>query len=280
MAKTDVAEVKSTQVSSYDWGDHSHAGFEDTTIQDLAIPFISVLQANSPEVEDQTIEGAKTGDLLNTVTREIIQQPLIVQPVFKEEAWVKWVPRNQGGGMRGRYSPDDEVVKALIEKNGGSRIPPKDSDKKTIPFRDSDGHDVIETHYVYCHILNEDGSIIESFCVLPFSSTKISVFKRWMTSLYMIKGAPPIYAHRCKVSTTRQKNESGSFFNFSINPLFNTYRESLINPATERDLLDEGRKFMEMIENGLARPDFENSKMSEDSPSAGSGAGGDEQTPF
>ena len=69
MAGTDVAKAKETGVaaSGFDYGEYSHSGFEGTTVNDLSIPFINVLQPLSPEVTDQTIEGAKAGDLLNSV---------------------------------------------------------------------------------------------------------------------------------------------------------------------------------------------------------------------
>lgn len=258
MAK-DVAKTGSTAVAAggFDYGDMSHAGFEDTTIKDLSIPFVALLQSLSPEVEDQTVEGAKAGDLLNTVTKELIPQPLNLIPVYREESWVCWKPRHEGGGLRGRLEPDSKEVADILKANGGSRIPPKGSDGKTIPFKDKDGNDVIETHYVYCLILGEDLVTVEGYCVMPFSSTKIKVYKDWMTALYTQKGRPPIFANRAAVSTTKQKTEGGSFFNFNISPSMSTWRESLINPGEQAELLKEAQEFAQMIDDGLARPDYD-----------------------
>ncbi len=294
MTKTDVASAKQTAVGeNFDYGDMSHAGFEDTTIADLSIPFLALLQSLSPQVEDQTIENCKAGDMLNTVTGEIVKQPFMVIPVYKEESWVRWRPRNAGGGLQGRYEPDSPEVKALIKANGGSRIPPKGSDKKTIPFKDEDGNDVIETHYVYCLVLGEDKVTVEGYIVVPFSSTKIRVYKDWLTAMYTQKGRPPMFANRAAIETTKQKSEGGSYFNFLIKPAFDTWRESLINPQTDMALLTEAKEFAEMIENGLARPDYDSvSGGSGDdtgggsNSSGGSGKGGnknadiDEEMPF
>ena len=294
MSKTDVASAQQTAVGeSFDYGDMAHAGFEDTTIADLSIPFLALLQSLSPQVEDQTIEGCKAGDLLNTVTGEIVKQPFIVIPVYKEEAWVRWVPRNQGGGLKGRYEPDSPEVLKLIKDNGGSRIPPKGSDKKTIPFKDEDGNDVIETHYVYCLVLGEDKRTVEGYIVVPFSSTKIKPYKDWLTAMYTQKGRPPMFANRAAIETTKQKSEGGSYFNFLIKPAFNTWRESLIDPRSDMPLLQEAKEFAEMIENGLARPNYESMAGGDPSgdggsskSSGGSGKGGtkqadpDEEMPF
>lgn len=273
MAGTDVTTKANTAIAnSFDYGDYSHAGFEDTKLDDLSIPFINVLQSNSPEVEDQTIEGCKAGDLVNSVTKEILKQPVIIIPVYKEAAVVEWVPRNKGGGIAGRHDLESEEFKQAVAKNGGSRIPPKDAEGKRLPFKSRAGNDLVETYYVYCLILDETGTQTEGYCVLSFSSTKIKVHKDWMTAMYTQKGRPPIFANRCKVSTTKQKNESGSFFNYKISPMADTWRDSLINPSTDegRALLQEAKEFGEMIQNGLARADFSGEAAGE----GASGGGG------
>lgn len=289
MAK-EVATTKETAMvaGSFDYGDMSHEGFEGTSIKDLSIPFINVLQSNSPEVEDQTIPGAKAGDLLNSVTKEILKQPLCVIPIEKEESWVEWVPRNKGGGLVGRYEPDDPLVQDVIKNNGGSRIPPKGAEGKRIAFKTPAGNDLIETHYTYCLIIDETGTEIESYCVLAFSSAKIKAYKDWMTSLYTQKGRPPIFANRAKISTSKQKNESGTFYIYAVAPLKDTWRESLIPPDEEGlKMLKEAQDFRRMIQDGLAKPDFDSvANSGSDADNAGVSGGkssnraGDDEIPF
>lgn len=287
MSKTEVAEVENkTAVAAFDYGEDAHGGFEDTTIQDLSIPFVNLLQALSPEVEDQLIEGAAAGMLLNSVTKEFMTQPLIVQPVLKEEVWVEWVPRHKGGGVVARHEPNSDIIKEVLKKNNGSRIPPKDAENKRPPFKmpDGSGNDLVETHYWYCLILDEEGLSQESYCVLAFSSTKIKVQKDWMTSMYTVKGNPPMWAHRAKVSTSKQKSDSGSFFNFSIAPFGDTWREGLINPSTEegKELLRSAKEFREMIQSGLARPDMDGADSTDTaaSPAGGGKPADDDDMPF
>jgi len=285
MAGKEVAEKKTTEVaveSGFDYGEYSHAGFEGTTINDLSIPFIIVLQSNSPEVEDQLIEGCKPGDLINSVTKEILAQPVTLIPVYKEAAIVEWVPRNKGGGIAGRHELDSQVFKDALAKNGGSRIPPKDADGKRISFKSPDNNDLVETYYVYCLIMDADGVESEGYCVLSFSSTKIKVHKDWMTAMYTIKGRPPIFANRVHVSTVKQKNESGTYFNYKIGPMNESWRSSLIDPSKQMELLTEAKEFGDMIENGLARADFASAETgisdSGDSPKPLSA--NDEEIPF
>lgn len=287
MAKTEVAKAEGTAVAAggFDYGEYSHAGFEGTTINDLSIPFINVLQSNSPEVEDELIEGCKPGDLVNSVTKEILKQPVVVIPVFKEAAVVEWVPRTKGGGLVDRHELDSEVFLNAIKANGGSRIPPKDADGKRIPFKSPAGNDLVETYYVYCLIMDEAGLETEGYCVLSFSSTKIKVHKDWMTAMYTQKGRPPIFANRCRISTTKQKNESGTFYNYNIGPFGESWKTSLINPGTAEGqaLLKEAKEFGDMIDQGLARADFDSIAKTggdDEGPAPSKGKGGDDEMPF
>lgn len=290
MAGKEVAKAKNTAVGDYDYGDMKHAGFEDVKVTDLSIPFISVMQSNSVLVEDDD-NDIKSGDLVNSVTGEVVKQPLIIQPVHKDHLWAEWVPRTKGGGRGDSHEDGAQIVQDVLKKNGGSRIPPEDADGKRMPFKTPDGMDLIETHYVYCLILDEDGLESVGYCVLPFSSTKIKVQKDWWTSMYTIKGAPPLVANRAKVSTTKQTAKGKTFYNLSIKPFGDTWAKALIIPdETGKAMMTAALEFRDMISQGLAKAATETEgKVADtgstgDSPKASGGAGGssagDEDIPF
>ena len=46
-------------------------GVTDLGSEDLAIPFLKILQKMSPELDD--IASAKSGDIINTVTKDVIK---------------------------------------------------------------------------------------------------------------------------------------------------------------------------------------------------------------
>jgi hypothetical protein len=280
------AEEKTQAVGNYDYGDAKHEGFEGVKVTDLSIPFISVMQSNSVLVEDED-NNIKSGDLVNSVTGEVVQQPFIVQPIHKDHLWAEWVPRTKGGGRGDSHEDGSAIVLAVLKKNGGSRIPPEDADGKRMPFKTPEGMDLIETHYVYCLILDETGTETVGYCVLPFSSTKIKVQKDWWTSMYTIKGAPPLMANRAKVSTTKQTAKGKSFFNLLIRPFGDTWISSLIKPDEAGMLmLTAAREFREMIEGGLAKAATETEGKVTDqgsgdsSSGSGSGADTDDDMPF
>lgn len=282
MAGKDVVKKEeggAVTAGGFDYGEMAGAGFEDTKGSDLSIPFINLLQSNSPEVEEELIPGAKTGDMVNTVTGELIKadEGVVFLPVHKEEAWVEWVPRNKGGGFAGLHDPAGELVQDLIKANGGSRIPPKGSDGKRIAFKTDNGNEVIETYYVYGLILNAEGTEVESFAVISFSSTKIKPYRDWLTSMYLIKGKPPMFANRARIKSVKQKNESGTYANFAISPLKDTWAKSLINPAEEADLLAEATDFRKMVLSGVARADF---NAQQNAATGGDGGGEGDKAPF
>jgi len=265
-----VVEEVSTAIQTFDYGEDAGRGFEKIEGSDLSIPFLNVLQGNSPEVEQKLVPGAEAGMLFNTVTKELYKE-VIFLPVHKEEAWVEWVPRLKGGGFVGIHDPAGELVQNLIKLNGG-RIPPKGQDGKRLPFKNGT-NEVIETYYVYGLILDPEGKDQESFAIISFSSTKIKPYRDWLTSMFLIKGnngrPPPMFANRARLKTERQTNDSGQpYHNFNISPFRNSWKDSLIDPKTEADLLVKGKKFLDMVLNGVARADF-----SQQQPTA-SGEGG------
>lgn len=281
MPKQEVAKSAGTEVAVvHDYGEMKHQGFEDTKVTDLSIPFISVMQSNSVQVEDDD-HPAKSGDLVNSVSGEVVPQPIIVQPVHKDHLWAEWVPRSKGGG-RGDSHPDDApMVQAIIKNNGGSRIPPEDADGKRNPFKTPDGMDLVETHYVYVLLLTEDGMEPIGYAVLPFSSTKIKVQKDWWTNMYTLRGAPPLQANRAKVSTTKQTKKGKTFFNLLIRPFGDTWMEGLIPPdETGIALIKHGQEFRDMIESGLAKPAIETEDGSSGETSGAASSNSDEEMPF
>lgn len=250
---TDVAVKPQNAVATFNYGDDAGSGFETTTQSDLSIPFLSILQALSPVVTEGEIEGAKVGQLYNTVTKELIDGSAGINflPCHKENAYVEWVPRSSGGGFVALHEASSDVVKAAIAAAGG---------KKNSKLVLENGNELIETYYMYGLVLNEEGNESTGFAVLSFTSTKIKPYRDWTTSMYTLKGKPPLFANRAVIKTTKQKNDHGTFYNFRVEPLKSTWVESLINPVEENALLQEAKGFREMVTSGLAKADFNSEK--------------------
>ncbi len=257
--------------TTHDYGDDAGAGFEGTTSADLSVPFLGILQSNSPQVEDDDPKGAKSGMLFNTVTREMIdgEEGHVFLPCHKEMAFVEWVPREKGGGFVGLHDPNGDVVKEAVANNDGERF------GKLFVGE----NELSETHYAYGLLLDEEGLESIGFGVISFTSTKIKPFKDWVTAMYTLKGKPPLFANRGRIRTVKQKNGLGTFYNFRIDPFATTWRESLINPKEQSDLLQEARDFRDMVTSGMARASFETERAASGG-SAGAADDSETEPPF
>ena len=100
-----IVEAPSNAISTFDDTLLSGGtGLEDTTTEDFAIPFIRVLQPMSPQLQRQHgsyVEGAKAGDLYNTVTGESYdgEKGISIVPCAYNKKYIEWIPREKGGGL-------------------------------------------------------------------------------------------------------------------------------------------------------------------------------------
>jgi hypothetical protein len=274
MAKTATANLPDTikeqlPAAAYDYGADAGVGFEGTTANDLSIPFIGILQSNSPQIDgDNPVAGAKPGMLINTVTGDLIDgdkgQAFI--PVHYDRAFVEWVPRTKGGGFVALHDPNSELVKAEVAKN---------SQRGKIVL--GNGNELIETEYCYCLLLEQDAVTPSGFAVLSLTSTKLTPFRKFKTSLFMLKGKPPLFVNRGVLKTVKQKNDKGTFYNATFAPAVGVdWKSSLIpNNAEHAELIEEAKSFRQMVLSGVAKAAFDTQNAAGDT-----GTGNAEDAPF
>ena len=72
--KGEVVPTKGGAIATYDYGEDVGAGFENQSKDDLALPFIDILQPTSPEVvksQAAQSDGIRAGMIVNRVTGEV-----------------------------------------------------------------------------------------------------------------------------------------------------------------------------------------------------------------
>lgn len=205
-------QVNQTALAEYQaFEEFAGSGFENQTSDDYAIPFLQVLQALSPQLQEN--DNLKQGMIINTVTGEAFagKDGIGFVPATTQHNYVEFKPRDAGGGFVGAHAVDDPMVLAAIKASA-------EFGKYTTP----DGNELIETFYVYGVAVMDDGSTIDA--VLAFSSSKIKKYKAWMTKAKTIqiplpdgrRIPAPLFAHRYRLKTVGEKNTKGSFYNWDI----------------------------------------------------------------
>ena len=204
MAKKAEQTTDVTVFKGYE--DFEGRGFQNQTNEDVAIPFLNILQALSPEVLEDGVDGAKPGMLFNSVTQELYDEVQIV-PAITQHVFVAWKPRDQGGGIVATYSVTDELVKAA-----------KGRSTEFGKYEDGEGNDLVETFYIAGILSVNDEA--RGMIMLAFTSTKIKAYKSIMGrirpfQLVMEDGRrvpPPLFAHLLTLRTESKKNPKGSFY--------------------------------------------------------------------
>jgi len=178
--------------------------------RDTAIPYISILQPLSPQLNQskaEYIETAKAGQLYNTVTQETFSE-LIVIPVFYHLRYVEWKARTDGGGFIASHSADSGILGQATR------------DPMTNKYVLDNGNHIVQTayHYVLAKI---NGGYQNA--VISMSSSQLKKSRRWNSLMLSqkIKGpsgmfTPPTYAFTYKITTVSESNDRGSWFGFQV----------------------------------------------------------------
>jgi len=152
-------------------------GFEDMGEESYAIPFLKVLQKLSPQCDDDSdsrIEGAKPGQIFNTVSEQVLESVTVI-PCYCKRTFLEWVPRDSGGGFAGEHKPGDAIVKETEqrgERDGGK-------------FIMESGNELMDTRSHYVLIVNADGTT--SPAIISMSSSQIKVSRRWNSVMADVK---------------------------------------------------------------------------------------------
>lgn len=251
----------SIPVSKYEEDDLG-AGFEDFTSDDIAIPFINVLQKLNPQVDEDDalyIKGAKPGMLFNTVTEELFdgKEGIAFIPVHRIHHYIEWIPRDQGGGFVGMYPPNHPMV--LRAKEAGTFA----------SLKSDDGNDLVDTFTVYgLRVMPDEGY---EPVVLSFSKTQIPIYRRWMSKAKAIvlkdpdgnRVTPPLFAHVWRMTVREFENNKGKWYGWHVGFEANNAEESRIEPGEE--LYEAAKEFRHLVVSGIARAAMDSVADSADS---------------
>ncbi len=236
---------QTTDLAIVDYGEYGSAGFENTSSDDFSIPFLDILQGQSPEVE--SLPSAKPGMFHNTVTDDLFDGKEGVSVIVCATAheFVEWVPRNQGGGIVGRHRVDSDIVARARQEAA-----------KFNELKSPAGNDLVETFYAYLILNLPEGP---TPAVLSCSSTRIKSYKAMMTKANMImvptpdgrKVKPPLFAHKFRLTTEKRKNADGEWHTFVV--AFDSPDKLAVGArlAPTDELFQAAVSFNEVIKSGM-----------------------------
>ena len=252
-----AAEAKNTTVALPEdmlsaLTEHEGQGLDYDT-SELQIPFIRVIQSMSPQINKRDtayIPDTEVGDIFNTVTGQHWEGEagITVIPCYQETKYLKFVPREQGGGFLGELAKDDpDITKA--QRSGAKEILP-------------DGNELVKSDQHYCLLLSSDGSFQP--VVVDMKSTQLKVSRRWKTQIAMQKIphpktekliTPPVFATSWKLTTTEESNDQGTWANYQI---------AKVGLLDNRDVLLEAKAFRDSVAAGEVKavkdPDHDQSE--------------------
>lgn len=215
-AETQPAALQKVEGATVNWENYQgeYTGFENVQESDLGIPFITILQQKSAEVDKthkdyatKKIEGAEAGDLINTVTREILAKAekgfITVVPAFYEKTYVEWKP-NRGGLVKVHRT------EAILNEVTGK------TEKNESVLRN--GNLLMETMSFYV-ILIQDSQ--KSPAVINMNSSALKAGRQWLNTMFNIKlgpqkVTPPMFSHHYILATAIERKDNNAWYGWNI----------------------------------------------------------------
>lgn len=228
----------------------SGAGMENMGVDDLAIPFIAILQSLSPQCkksDSKWIKGAEEGMIHNTLTDELTDGDtgILVVPCAYTRVQLQWKPRNAGGGLVARHTLDDPIIKTALE----NRLP--------------NGNNLEETAEYYVLVLKADGNAERA--IVSMSRTQLKAARKFNALIAGLKVkssagkvfTPAMYSHMYRLRSIAQENGLGGWYGWSI---------ALEGPIADRDLYQAAKEFSEAVRKGEVKAEIKVEDSSEDVP--------------
>lgn len=241
--ETAVAVKEETNLAlAGQYTEDSGSGFEETSAESFAIPFLSVLQSGSPQCKKSDgayIKGAEEGFLFNSVTGDLFPGDVGVEviPCHYSHRYIEWKLRENGGGFVAEYLPNDPIVGTTERDDKGRNMLPN-------------GNQLSDTRNHYVLIRTANGL---TPAIMSLSSSQLKVSKKWMsmmqgqkvkdpaTGMYQIA---PMFSNIYKVTTVAQSNDKGSWFGYDF---------ALVGKVTDEGEYLEAKNFNHAVKAGMTK---------------------------
>lgn len=234
---TDVAVISPKKGALMSMSDIQNLALSDSegdlpfTKDDVAIPFLRVLQSNSPQVKKQNakyVVGAEAGMFFNSATNRLWEKIYLVPVWFARQATL-WRPRGeQGGGGFVAELPlaDAEVLLKRCVRNEKNKdmTPPM----KLGNMQNEEQLELVISAMYYSIVFNADDPGEFETIAFPLTSTQFKKARMWNA---LIKNArlpnpygtpasyrPAMYGIAYQITTVPEQNTRGDWLGVKIVP--------------------------------------------------------------
>ena len=169
---------------------------ENVGAEDVAMPYLSVLQALSPQIDE--VEGAKAGMLYNSITQDLYDSVYVISLSYERQYSI-FKKRDLGGGYEGAHASREDALMHL----------------KDVVQADPADYDIQETHRHVLLLLDDKGKPVQPV-IMNLSGTKVKVSKQWNSDINVRHQGADRFASVWKLSTRKQSNARGSWYNLQV----------------------------------------------------------------
>ena len=229
-------------------------GFEEMGADDLQLPRLKLLQAMSPELEND--EALRAGQILNSVTGDSwsSEQGVKVVPCVYHKTYVEWAPVGSGAKGPVAVHQSKEVMNDTIRADDGKYYK-----------NDNSGNYIEETANYFVLIIGGKGETSQA--VVSMKSSQLTPSRNWNSKMKNLKieKAPgeyfpaPMWSHSYFLKSEKAKNGDKTWYKWKV---------EVDGQLEKLPQIKEAKSFAEDMSaaKDKLQPEMEEDKASKDNP--------------
>ena len=199
-------------------------GAENIANSEVEIPRIKLIQALSPELQEQ--DDLKQGEFWHTVAEQSLGKSLNIVPLYIAQVYILWNPREGGGGILARaddgvhWSPNSGEFSVKINKGTKTvtwKMAPTVAASRLAEWGtydpDNDKSQPAATKMYNVVAFLPDFPEL-SPCVITLQRSAIKVARRFLGKLKITRA--PSYGQVFTVSSTQEQGDQGPYWNYKL----------------------------------------------------------------
>ena len=217
--------------SSILFEDDAAHGFENVKTTSLALPILKLLQNGSGEAQKRNqnyVEGAEPGMLLNTVTKRLYDgaNGVSVIPCHYKLEYQEWADFGTGSGRPENIFPDGSDILDSTTKDGSGKD------------RLQNGNYILTVGQHYVLVMDDEGA---EQALISMSSSQGKISRKWNSMMMSISldgkngpYTPPSFSHSYKLTTVLNSGKGNQWYGYNV---------VKVGPVQDTTLYERAKKF-------------------------------------